>query len=217
MASYTKKHNVSSTASKVNQLKREIARLAADLYGVITSYNSLNTSIEDGFIDIPLWGCQEADGTPLAAFADGVSVTPGLAVGNSKALGIRWNNHATPDPIGFQFSVPPDIDTDSDMTLHVIASKTGATLADAVTWTVTAFNIVDGTLHDADSDFGGVSSAMTGDATAKTVQHETLDLAAANLVSSPAAVSVTIQPTDGTLGTDDVIIQGIYLTYKRDI
>lgn len=181
---------------------------------LLNSVYVLLQQIQDPIISIPLWAAQEADGTALAAFVDGASTTPGLAVGDSKSRGIRWNNHATPDPIGFNFQIPSDADVAEDMTMYFLASKTGATLADAVAWTCTFFNMVAGALHDADSDFGGDSSAMTGDAAAKTLQLESLTLAAADLPATGSIISATVQPKDGTLGTDDVILQGCYVQYK---
>ena len=63
----------------------------------------------------------------------------------------------------------------------------------------------------------GVSTAMTGNATAKTVQRVsraitvpvTIDTGP-SLHRTPLFFSIT--PTSGTLGSDDVIIEGIYFT-----
>lgn len=164
---------------------------------------------------IPLAFQSLDDGTALAAFADGASPTPGLAVDNSEAAGIRWNNHATPTPVAATFPVPTDRKPGTNMTLVVLASKSGATLADAVTFTVAAFGQPVSALHDADANFGGASSAMTGDAAAKTVQKCTLALASADIPAAPANVTLTLQPTDGTLGTDDVTVHKAWLEYEK--
>jgi hypothetical protein len=58
---------------------------------------------------------------------------------------------------------------------------------------------------------------MTGDATAKTVAHLTLTLALANLAAYPAAMELTLQPKDGTLGTDDVILLGAWILYTKKL
>lgn len=157
-----------------------------------------------------------AAGAALAAFSDGASAVPGYCV-TAKGLGIRWNNHAEPDPVGTKVIVPPDADVAANMVLHVLAAKTGATVGDATKFTVQAFNNDVGAAYDADSDFGGDTSAMTGDATAKTVQEVTLTLALANLTAYPAAIELTIQPKDGTLGTDDVILLASWIEYKRKV
>ena len=113
--------------------------------------------------------------------------------------------------------IPPDMDITSNAIMHIRASKVGATVGDAVTFLVAAFNQVDAALHDADANFGGTSSAMTGDAATKTVQNETLTLALANLAAYPASVTITIKPTDGTLGTDDLCLLSVYVLYKRKL
>lgn len=154
-------------------------------------------------------------GGALAVFANGVSTTPGIQITNSKASTIRWNNDAAPDPIMTTFGIPRDADTSVDMTLHIQCSKVGATLADATTFTVAAFNQVVAALHDADADFGGTTTAITGDAATKTIQSVSLALATANLAAYPASVTVTIKPTAGLLGTDDICIHHVYVTYTR--
>ncbi|MCK5601379.1 hypothetical protein KAR91_05915 [Candidatus Pacearchaeota archaeon] len=173
-----------------------------------------NIQTAQAIINLPLGGFTEQDGTVLADFADGDSTTPGVNAGD-ESFGIRWNNHANPDPISTSVPIPPDLDASADVVLHVLAAKVGATVGDAVTWLVEAFNNADAALYDADADFGGTSSAMTGDATSKTCQEETLTLASANVAGSPCVLALTIQPTDGTLDTDDVIILGAWLEYTR--
>lgn len=159
-------------------------------------------------------------GAPLAIFADGASAVPGSNITDSKTACVRWNNHAAPAAILASFRMPPDCDTAANMIVHVRAAKTGATSGDAVTFDIGCFNQVDGALEDADTDFGGTSSAMTGAATAKTVQNVTLTLAAANLANpqtAPASVTLTIKPTAGTLGTDDLCLIGVDIYYTKKL
>jgi hypothetical protein len=169
---------------------------------------------QKGVLPLNIGDFAEADGTALAAFGAS-SPTPGYSLLDSEALGIRWHNHATPDPIGITVPVPYDLDSSKDVVLKILASKTGASAGDAVTWLVTAFFLVEDALHDADADAGGTSSAMTAAAAAKTLQLETLTIAAADVQSSAAALTLTIQPADGTLGTDDVAIFGVWLEYTK--
>lgn len=163
---------------------------------------------------IPATAWVDADGDPLVKFVDGAFTVPGFNLADGEAFGIRWNNHGTPDPMLTALPMPQDLDDAANVVLHIMASKTGATLADAVTFAVTAFFVEVGALHDADVDCGGTSSAMVGDAVAKTVAELTLTLALADVPPSPSVLALTIQPTDGTLGTDDVIIHGVWLEYK---
>lgn len=168
-------------------------------------------------MSIPIFAFAEASGVALAQFADAADPTPGFSLDNLEALGIRWNNHANPDPIGCTVAMPQDLDDAADIVLHFLASKSGATLGDAVTFTCQAFFQTVGALHDADADAGGASGAMTGAAAAKTVQEVTLAIAAADVPASPSCLTLTIQPTDGTLGTDDVTLHAVWIEYTRKI
>lgn len=168
-----------------------------------------------GIIPIPMPGITDA-GVALAAFSDGDSTVPGYCV-TAKGLGIRWNNHATPGAVGTKVIVPPDMDITANAVLHILAAKTGATVGDATKFTVAAYNNVKDAAYDADLTFGGDTGAMVGDDTAKHVQEVTLTLALANLAAYPAAVELTIKPKDGTLGTDDVIMLGAWIEYKKKL
>ncbi len=155
----------------------------------------------------------EKDGTALVAFNPGANPEAGYAVVDSKAEGVRWNNHATPDPIVYSMMLPNDLDETKDVVIHYMASKVGATLGDAVTWLTEAFFQTVGALHDADANAGGTSSAMTGDAATKTVQEDTLTVASADVPAAPCKLTLTVQPTDGTLDTDDVVLHNVWIEY----
>jgi len=169
-----------------------------------------------GSMRIPIASGILAAGTPMAAFADNAGASaPGITLVDSEGVGIRWNNQASQTAVWTSFMLPRDIDTSKDAKLVLKASKTGATVGDATTFTITAFNNATGALHDADANFGGTTSAMTGNATAKTVQEVTLTLAAADLGAAGDNVSLSFKPTDGTLGTDDCVLFGIELQYRK--
>lgn len=166
---------------------------------------------------VNLLGAIELNGTLLAAFSDGDSATPGLDVLDSEAVGIRWNNHGNPDPVITSVAIPPDLDDSEDVVVHVLAAKTGATAGDATTFDVGAFFLPGAALYDADADAGGTTSAMTGDATAKTLQEVTVTIDAADVSGAPGVLTLTLQPTDGTIDTDDVVVVGLWLEYTRKI
>jgi hypothetical protein len=170
-----------------------------------------------GQVNVPLTSFVDADGDPLVKFSTGASTVPGFNLADSEAFGIRWNDHATPDPILTQVTMPQDLDETADVVVHILASKTGATLADAVTFDVTAFFHTVGALHDADADAGGTTDAMTGDAAAKTVQEVTVAIDAGDVPAPPASLSLTIQPTDDLLDADDVIVEAVWLEYSRAV
>lgn len=159
----------------------------------------------------------EIDSTPLVAWSNATTNTPGINLTAGEAFGVRWNDAAAPDPVATSVIIPPDLDETKDVIIHILASKVGATSGDTVDWLIEAFFIVDTDLHDADADAGGTASSMTGAATSKTVQEETLTIAAANVKAGPGLLSLTIQPTDGKLGTDDVTIHAMWLEYTKKL
>lgn len=168
---------------------------------------------ETGYIDLPL-GSFSGSAAAVPIFTSEDQATFGYSAVNSEAFGIRWNNHATPGAVFCTFRSPSDRKPGTDLTVHVVCSKTGATVGDAVTFTIGAFNNPVGALNDADSTFGGATSALVGDASAKTISKLTRTLASADL-SDGSMVTLSIKPTDGKLGTDDVTMHGIYITYER--
>jgi len=166
---------------------------------------------------LPITAGALAAGTPLVAFADGASTTPGLALVNSKAFGVRWNNHATPAAEYLSVPMPQDLDSSQPVEVHILASKTGATLADTCPFTCEVFFQTVGALHDADVDAGGDSGAMTGDAAAKTVQEVVLTIAASDVPDSPSALTFSFKPKAGKLGTDDVVVEAAWLEYTGKV
>lgn len=169
-------------------------------------------------IEVQLGAGILAAGTPMAAFADNAGApAPGITLANSKAVGIRWNNQGTQNaPVWFNVPMPyQGFDTSGLLPrVRILASKVGATSGDATTFTVTAFSQKVGSLHDADSDLiSGVSTAMTGNATSKTVQEVYADFNELGGGTLPKSISLSITPTSGTLGTDDVIVHRIWMTF----
>lgn len=192
-----------SEASQLDTAQADIDELQAN---VVTAAATVN-------IPLTSWGL--STGAPLAVFADGASTTPGLSVTDSEARCIRWNNHATPGAIVTSVPVPYDLDDTKDAILEIVASKTGATVGDAVTFLVAAYCISVGDLHDADADMGGTTNALVGNATAKTTAKVTRTFTAANIPANPAVLNLSVTPTAGTLGTDDLLVHSTVLRYTR--
>lgn len=183
-----------------------------------TDSNGIYRDTVQAYKEVPLVGWLAA-GTALAAFADGASATPGLAVVDSESVGVRWNNHATPAAVFTKVLVPEDKKPNSDVIVHVVCSKVGATVGDATTFTIGAFFNTVGALHDADANAGGATGAVTGDAASKTIQKVTRTIAAADVPNptsaAPSVLALSYKPTDGTLGTDDIVVQAVYLEYTK--
>lgn len=168
-------------------------------------------------VNVPLASAILAAGTPMAAWANNASSNPGITLADSKAVALRWNDNTTSTAVWFNVALPQDLDDTAAIVLHFMTSKSGATLADATTWTVTAFFQTAAALHDADTDCGGVSSALVGDATAKTVTELTLSIAAGDVPPAPCALAFSVKPTGAVCTTDDVILSGLWIEYKRKI
>lgn len=194
----------------------------ANIKDVIFQLDRIADSLT-GVAEIPIavHSCLLAStGAPLAVFADGASATPGVQITDSKAWGVRWNNHATPTGIACNLHLPTDLDTAYDATLYFDVSKTGATVGDATTFTVAAYLSKAGQLHDADADLGGATGAIVGNLTAKTKSTISRALSSANLVAQlgtggPGTLALSFGPTAGLLGTDDLILHKAYLEYRR--
>jgi hypothetical protein len=58
---------------------------------------------------------------------------------------------------------------------------------------------------------------MVGTATAKTVAELTLSIAAGDVPAAPCSLSFSIKPTNGLLGTDDVIIHDMWFEVTRQL
>ncbi len=169
-------------------------------------------------VNIPLLGSIDATtGTAMIAFVDGAYTVPGTEFTNSKTCAVRWNNHATPTALVVNVAMPQDLDDTAVVTFHALVSKVGATSGDATKLTVGAFEHTVAALHDADTDFGGDTSAVVGNATSKTVTEVTLTLAAADVHATPSSMCFTIKPKAGTLGTDDLLLHSAWLEYKGKI
>ena len=189
---------------------------AATVEAALAELYQHNKSIQKQ-VNIPLSGFFDADGDPLVKFVSESNPTMGTYLTDSKAFGLRWNNDSVPGAAWTSLPMPQDLDDTAAVNLHLLASKTGATTGDATTFLVEGYFQTVGALHDADANVGGTTNAMTGNATAKTVAELTLAISAADVPPSPSVLSFSLKPTNGTLGTDDVIVEGAWLEYKGKV
>lgn len=200
-------------ASELDTAQADITEQEADL-GELT----VNATTAQYQINIPLMSALSlASGAALAAFADAEGTVPGTEISNSKCASIRWNDHATPAAIVLTVPMPQDLDDAQNVVFHALVSKVGATLGDATKLTVGAFEQTVGALNDADVDFGGDTTAVVGDAASKTVTEITLALGLADVHPTPSAITLTIKPKAGTLGTDDFCLHAAWFEVTRKI
>lgn len=196
-------------------LFREIRDLITTISATLTTFVSYVAGLR-GTIEIPLTSCVlGSTGAPLAIFADGATATPGLQITNSEAVSIRWNNHATPTPVAVSVGIPADLDDTEDVIFKALVSKVGATIGDATTLTVAGYFQAVAAPHDADTDVGGASDAVVGDATSKTVSLLSRTIVAADVPAAPATLALFFGPTDGTLGTDDFCLHRVWAEYAK--
>ncbi len=155
-------------------------------------------------------------GAALGTFSGAGASTPGTVVEDSKALVVRWNDDATPTPLAFSWRIPDDMDRTEPWFLSSTAGKVGATEADATTLTVEAYLQEVGALHDADSDMGGATNALVGDADTKTVSELLFEFDPTDLPeTADASITFLVGPTDGTLETDDFLMHSLAIQYVR--
>ena len=191
---------------------------ASQLDTAQTDITNLETDATTAYaqVEIPIASFLDADGDPLAKFVSDDNTTFGFNLADSEALNLRWNNHATPGTALTQVSLPYDLDDTAAAYLEFLCSKSGATVGDATTLTLTAYITAAGDLHDADANCGGVTNALTGDAAAKTTAVLSRTIAAADIPANARSMTFTVTPTAGTLGTDDLMIHSVRLRYKRE-
>ncbi len=157
-----------------------------------------------------------AAGTPMAAFADNAASQPGVTLDNSHAVGVRWNDAATQVAVWSSVELPADFDVAKPCVVTALVSKSGATSGDAVTLDVAVYEQVPGALEDAGSNLGGTTTAIAAPtATAKTVSKLTLGVPGGTFTAGGARLSVSVKPTNGTLGTDDCVLNGFWIEYQK--
>ena len=169
------------------------------------AYARMNLPITSGLVT--------ATGAPMALSAAGG--VAGTAIADAKSAVVKWFPNATPGGVSINIAYPPDMDPTKPIVFKAELSKSGATVGDACTLTVAAFDVAPGALDDAVANFGGVTSAIVGNATAKTVTTVSLSMVAAATHAYPNTLALSITPTAGTLGTDNLHMHSAYLEYTK--
>jgi hypothetical protein len=157
-----------------------------------------------------------ATGAPLAVFADAEAAVPGTSILSSKELGVRWNDHATPNAIAVAFVLPQDYDDSAAIIAHFEGAiiKAGGGETDSPTLTVEAYFSSPGVALGAAANKGGTSGEFLTAAT-NTWQEKTLTIAAADTPAAPGLLTLLVKPTAGELGTDDFALLPPWLEVTR--
>ena len=156
-----------------------------------------------GFVPMPLTAWFEGDGTNTVA-ALGPSTTPTLDLANGdtdSALTISWVATNT-DPIIMQIPLPPDIDTGSDLVLHLRAAAGGTD--DTITLNADSyFNEGDTKVEDS-VDVSGTAYA-----------EKEITIAAADIPSG--AQTLTVELTPGSHANDSLDVTATWLEYQKQL
>lgn len=140
----------------------------------------------------PPGGLLTSDTTPAYGRVNGAT---------DKALRVLWvatNSDEVQFPPTF---MPPDIDSDQDLTIHLLADMSGAT--DTPTIDVQVFDGV------GDTEMGGATAAVTS-----TLAELTVTIAAADLSGHPLGfLNIALVP--GAHTTDDLRVYGAWVEYAR--
>jgi hypothetical protein len=128
----------------------------------------------------------------------------------AEGFGYRFNDDSTA-AIVLSAPLPPDMDPDEDMVVHVQGYRVG-TLDAAAAVTVGAFFRVVGAAFNNDTNAGGATTAFDGATTV--VTDETVTLALADVLAGPGTLMLTLVP-DAALNDDDLVITAVYATYTK--
>lgn len=168
----------------------------------------------DGHIPLSLTGLREIFSNDIGAAADGAAqgsggilgsdTTPALKRVNGatdKALKVEWAA-ANVDEVQFDaVPMPPDLDPEKDITIHLLAKMGGST--DTPTIDVQVF---DGA---GDTEMGGATAALSAALTELTVT-----VAAAGIAGPPSGfLNIALVP--GAHGTDALHLHAAWIEYAR--
>lgn len=155
-------------------------------------------------IDLPLAAFHLASGAVIPAYVDG---TNGFALSDSEAFSYRLNNGVA-TVIWTQARLPESMPAGAVVTLHILASRIGATDPDA-TITPSVFANREGVAYDAGAalttgDFQALSGAT------KVVQECTKTITGAQ---AGDVLSVSLA-AGATLDTDDALIHAVWISVR---
>lgn len=163
-----------------------------------------------GCLPVPLATLREltAGAIPNAAANGGLlasDTTPILNTINGDtdgALRVNWAA-ANVDAVGFQVVLPPDFDSDEDVSIHFRAAMAGATDEPVIA--------ADAYFNEGDTKVEDVSEAVSGTAYAE----YTITIAAADIPDGAQTLSVELTP--GAHGTDALYITALWVEYNREL
>lgn len=121
-----------------------------------------------------------------------------------KAIQVLWAT-SNNDEVAFpEIYMPPDFDSDKDITIHIVGEMSGAT--DTPTIDVLVFD------SSGDTEMGGVTATFTD-----TRAEKTVTISAADLTGHPLGwLSISLIPV-GAHATDTLAVHSVWIEYTRKV
>lgn len=175
--------------------------------GAVTAAK-LSATLKTGFIPLPLVNWREVASNDIQALAAHGGIlakdsTPILEFTNGdtdSAIRLRWAASDS-NAIAIQVPLPPDLDTASDVELHLRAAMAGATDTPVIS--------NDAFFNEGDTKVEDDSAAITG----TTPAEYTITIAAADVPSGAQTLSLELTP--GAHTTDALYVYAAWLEYTR--
>lgn len=158
-------------------------------------------------IDIPLGGFRLSTGAAIPTFSSGSA--DGFSLVDSEALALRINDDST---TVFTSSVrlPEDVPSGATVTLHVLASRVGATDTAVELLTPAVFANREGVAYDAGASLTSGNFGVIAGATK--VVHELTKAITGALGGD--VLTVTLAAVTANLANDDLVIHGVWISVR---
>lgn len=163
-----------------------------------------------GEIDVPLGGFRLSTGAALAAFAGGSA--DGFTLADSEGWGIRFNDDST-SIIANAIRLPESLPAGSVLTLHVLASRVGATDTAVELLTPGVFRNREGAAYDAGASLVTGNFGVLAGAT-KVVHELTKAIDQNSGAQAGDVLTITLAPVTANLANDDLIIHGVWVSAR---
>lgn len=179
-----------------------------------TPIGASGATLNTGYIPLDITSLREAISNDVGVAATAAArgsgsilasdTTPTLARVNGatdKALRVTWATSNVDEVMFPPVPMPPGLDGETDVTVHLLAAMAGAT--DTPTIDVQVFDGV------GDTEMGGATAALSD-----TLAEITVTIAAANLTGHPLGfLNIALVP--GAHGTDALYLYGAWLEYTK--
>lgn len=159
-------------------------------------------------LEVPLGNFRLSTGAALPAFAGGSA--DGFTLADSEAFGIRFNDDTT-SVITANVRVPESVPVGAPATLHVLASRVGATDTAVALLTPALFANRDGVAYDAGGNLVTGNFGVMAGAT-KVVHELTKAIDQNSGLNGGDVLTLTLTPITANLANDDLVIHAVWIS-----